>query len=160
MTPDEYQANARRTRAPQDNVPGRFGYKGTVPIKDKQTGDVIGLTEVDIKVLTHGTVGICSEAGELAGAMERFLWYGKDLDVTNIKEELGDLLWYIAEACDGLGVSMGSLMEGNIAKLRKRFPDKFGYDLVAEENRNRPAEMQAMLRAMDDGPDYSKEEQE
>jgi len=57
--------------------------------------------------------------------LKRFKFYNKPVDIANVKEELGDLLWYIAVACDALGVSMEKLMAMNIEKLSVRYPEKF-----------------------------------
>jgi len=75
--------------------------------------------------LLHSALGMHTEAAEFADALKKHIFYGKPLDFTNLKEEVGDLLWYIAIACDTLRVPMGEIMERNIKKLRVRYPDKF-----------------------------------
>ena len=75
--------------------------------------------------LLHAGMGIATEAGEFVDPLKKHIFYGKDLDVENLKEEMGDLLWYIGIACDTLGVTVQELMEANIAKLRKRYPEQF-----------------------------------
>ncbi len=94
--------------------------------------------------LNHAVIGMAGETGELATAIQRWLYYGKELDKTNIKEELGDMLWYIAEACNALKINMDELPRSNIAKLKARFPDKFTEEAAAEENRDREAERRAL----------------
>jgi len=80
------------------------------------------------------------EVGELAAAVERWIYYGQELDRANVKEELGDLLWYIAECCNAMDFDLQNVMECNIAKLKKRYPAKYDGERAKEENRNRPAE--------------------
>ena len=75
--------------------------------------------------LLHASMGLVTEAGEFQDALKRALFYGKPLDPVNLIEELGDVAWYIAIACDHLGVSLEETFGINIAKLKKRFPDKF-----------------------------------
>ncbi len=75
--------------------------------------------------LLHGAIGICTEAGELQDAIKKNLIYGKPLDGTNIMEECGDILWYVALCLDASGYTMEQAMERNIAKLKARFGDKF-----------------------------------
>lgn len=75
--------------------------------------------------INHTQVGLCGEAGEFADAYKRAEFYGRDLDIENCKEELGDALWYIALGARTLGVTIGELMQMNIDKLNKRYPDKF-----------------------------------
>lgn len=75
--------------------------------------------------LLHGVMGLCTEAGEAQDQLKRVIFYGADLDVVNLAEEVGDVLWYCAEILNALDVDMSDVMEKNIAKLRARFPDKF-----------------------------------
>jgi NTP pyrophosphatase (non-canonical NTP hydrolase) len=70
-------------------------------------------------------MGASTEAGELLDSLKKAIFYGKELDVVNFKEELGDILWYIAIAYHELGGSFEEGMEVNIAKLRARYGDKF-----------------------------------
>lgn len=93
--------------------------------------------------LLHGLIGLATESGESLDAFKKFLFYGKELDVPNIIEELGDKLWYIAEvisALDGLGykITLEEVMEKNIAKLKKRYPE--GFSESDALNRNLEAE--------------------
>lgn len=75
--------------------------------------------------LLHAQLGLTTETGEFADALKKFLIYGKPVDRTNLIEELGDCMWYIAEAAAALDVSMEQIQTINIAKLTKRFPEKF-----------------------------------
>ena len=73
----------------------------------------------------HAAIGLCTETGELQDGFKKHIYYGKPLDKVNIKEELGDKLWYIALMCDWLGCTVEELQQMVIAKLRKRYPEKF-----------------------------------
>lgn len=75
--------------------------------------------------LIHAAFGINTESGELTDTLKKTIIYGKELDVVNIKEECGDLLWYIALALSVLGYTLEDVMEENIEKLRIRYPEKF-----------------------------------
>lgn len=75
--------------------------------------------------LLHATLGISGEAGELLDAVKKTFIYNKPLDKENAKEELGDLLWYISLACRTLDVSFEEIMQMNIDKLTKRYPEKY-----------------------------------
>lgn len=88
--------------------------------------------------LLHAAIGIATEAGELAEQLYGHLFLGHPLDQVHIEEELGDILWYVALACNALGVDMQKVMDTNISKLRKRYPNKFTqYDAM---NRDLTAE--------------------
>lgn len=74
--------------------------------------------------LYHAVFGLCSEAGEVAGILQK-QYQGHDVSHEHIMKELGDCLWMIAEACDALNLDMGYVAEQNIIKLRQRYPDGF-----------------------------------
>ena len=75
--------------------------------------------------LLHAMLGMMDEVGELAKTMKAELAYGKELDVENLLEETGDVLWFIALMCHTLGVPMSYVAMNNLAKLRRRYPDAF-----------------------------------
>jgi len=70
----------------------------------------------------HAEIGISSEAGEISGAIKKSIFYGQELNIENIKEECGDLLWYMAILLNEIGSSFDEVMEQNIIKLKKRYP--------------------------------------
>ena len=76
----------------------------------------------------HGILGIATEAGELLDALKKGIYYGKPLDPVNIKEECGDLFWYLALICKANGWTFDEIQQQNIAKLKARYPDKFTKD--------------------------------
>lgn len=75
--------------------------------------------------LWHGILGLVTEAGELADALKKAHAYGKPLDEVNLREELGDVLWYLPLVCRALGTTLDEVAQLNIAKLRKRYPATF-----------------------------------
>ena len=75
--------------------------------------------------LTVAALGLTGEAGEIAELVKKGIYHGHGLDVDKLANELGDLQWYIAEACSRAGLSLASVMERNVAKLRKRYPEGF-----------------------------------
>lgn len=78
--------------------------------------------------LLHAAMGMSTESAELLDALKKHIFYGKPLDITNLKEEIGDIMWYIAIACDTMGFDLTQIMSDNIEKLRKRYPEKFSED--------------------------------
>lgn len=87
----------------------------------------------DPRVL-HAAIGLVTESGELMDALKKNMYYGKPLDVTNVKEEAGDILWYLAILFDAIGTDFGAEQGRVIAKLKARFPDKFTDELAANRN--------------------------
>jgi NTP pyrophosphatase (non-canonical NTP hydrolase) len=75
--------------------------------------------------LMHAMIGMCTESGEIQDQLKKAIFYGKPLDRTNLVEELGDLMWYVGVMCSELNVDLDEVMEKNIAKLKKRYGDKF-----------------------------------
>src|SRR5574343_434345 len=75
--------------------------------------------------LLHAVLGIVTEAAELADVIKKRHAYGKRIDIVNLREEAGDVLWYLPLLCRALGTTMEDVAQLNIDKLRKRYPDKF-----------------------------------
>jgi NTP pyrophosphatase (non-canonical NTP hydrolase) len=92
--------------------------------------------------LLHGAMGACTEAGELMDICKRHQQYGKPIDWVHAIEEAGDLLWYIALVSRASGVSLEEIAKRNIAKLAKRYPEKFTAELAL--NRDLTAERQVL----------------
>lgn len=89
--------------------------------------------------LLNGAMGLCGESGEVADLVKKAYFQGHLIDRARIAEELGDCAWYLAELATALDVSLETILDRNIAKLEKRYPD--GFD--AERSRHRPDENQA-----------------
>lgn len=81
--------------------------------------------------LLHAALGLTGEAGEFADCIKKHWAYAQPLDSENAVEELGDLLWYVALACQALGVGMDEVAAANISKLSKRYPRMYRDDLAA-----------------------------
>ena len=78
-----------------------------------------------IEKIENGLMGLNGEAGEAIDVLKKHKFQGHRLDRNKIIEELGDVLWYIAETCEGLGVPMEKVASFNIEKLKNRYPDGF-----------------------------------
>jgi NTP pyrophosphatase (non-canonical NTP hydrolase) len=77
-----------------------------------------------VSQLKHGVFGLCSEAGEVAGLLQK-IYQGHTYDDEHMQKELGDVLWMVAEICTAEGFEMDDIMAMNIEKLRRRYPDGF-----------------------------------
>lgn len=84
--------------------------------------------------LLHAAIGCATESGELLDALKKSMFYGKQLDVVNVKEELGDMLWYITLAASALGVSVTELMIQNTRKLEARYGKVWSVDMATNRN--------------------------
>jgi|TARA_B100001093_G_scaffold498435_1_gene546527 NTP pyrophosphatase (non-canonical NTP hydrolase) len=88
------------------------------------------------RLLTAG-VGINAEGGEFLEIIKKMIFQGKPFDEHNKEHmviELGDLMWYVAQACMALEVSMDEVLDRNITKLSKRYPAGT-FDAYYSENR-------------------------
>lgn len=83
--------------------------------------------------LLHMASKLCSEAGELVDAISKMCFYDKELDTENVKEELGDIEFYLRGLRDSLLIGRDETLQHNIDKLNKRYPQ--GYSNKAAHER-------------------------
>ena len=84
-------------------------------------------------VLLNGVMGLCGESGEVIDLVKKHLHQGHPMDRENMIRELGDVAWYLAEAATALDVPLETVFQGNLDKLRQRYPN--GFDTGASVNR-------------------------
>jgi NTP pyrophosphatase (non-canonical NTP hydrolase) len=102
------------------------------------------LQDISTIRLLHATLGLTTEVGEFADLLKRMLFYGKELDIPNGKEEIGDIQWYCGLAIDVLKTTLDEVQTMNITKLRIRYPEKFTeYDAL---NRDLDKEREVLER--------------
>ena len=79
----------------------------------------------DKDVLINGVMGLCGESGEVIDHVKKHLAQGHPLDKAKMAGELGDVAWYLAECATALGLELEDILQGNIDKLRARYPEGF-----------------------------------
>lgn len=84
-------------------------------------------------MVLNGVMGLNGEAGECIDIVKKHLFQGHPLDTDKLIDELGDVLWYVAITAAAIGCELNDVMQHNIDKLRKRYPDGFN----AERSINR-----------------------
>jgi NTP pyrophosphatase (non-canonical NTP hydrolase) len=87
--------------------------------------------------LLTAAVGMSAEAGEFTEIVKKIVFQGKPVNEENLfhlKRELGDIMWYVAQACMGLNVSLDEVIEMNVDKLKARYPGG-EFDVHHSENR-------------------------
>ncbi len=84
-------------------------------------------------VLINSVMGLCGESGEAIDIVKKWLMQGHELDREHLVRELGDVAWYLAEAATALDVPLEAVFQGNLDKLRQRFPN--GFDTGASVKR-------------------------
>jgi NTP pyrophosphatase (non-canonical NTP hydrolase) len=132
-----YQKSALRTNGPN--------YHG---VAERMTGyeDQV-LPDTQVLDLIHASMGLVTEAGEFQDMLKKHLYYGRELDTVNLREEIGDLLWYCAIALQALGTDFQEVMQTNIDKLKARYPEKFTED--SANNRNLKIEREILENGKD-----------
>ena len=91
----------------------------------------------NIERLTTAGVGLAAESGEFLEIIKKMVFQGKPWDDANREHlliELGDIMWYVAQATQALDVSFDEVIEVNIKKLEKRYPGG-QFDIFYSENR-------------------------
>jgi NTP pyrophosphatase (non-canonical NTP hydrolase) len=94
-------------------------------------------TNVNIPLLMTAAIGLGSEGGEFQEIVKKVLFQGKPLNEENIfhlKRELGDIIWYWANACNALGLDPDEVIAENVKKLEARYPGGV-FDPHYSENR-------------------------
>ena len=75
--------------------------------------------------LINSVMGLCGEAGEAIDIVKKWMAQGHALDKQQLAKELGDIAWYLAEAATALDMPLEEILQGNIEKLKKRYPNGF-----------------------------------
>lgn len=85
------------------------------------------------------SLGLGGEAGECQDLIKKFLGHGKDITLEDLRLELGDLLWYVVAVGDHFGISLQSIIDGNVEKLQARYPEGFRHsEGIISEIKNSP----------------------
>ena len=94
--------------------------------------------DIAIQRLLTASVGISAESGEFMEIVKKMIFQGKPCNEDNLehlKIELGDIMWYVAQACMALEVDMEDVLTTNIKKLEKRYPDGHFAEFYSENRK-------------------------
>ena len=101
-------------------------------------GRVFELTkEIPVERLLTAALGICAEGGEFTEVVKKIILQGKPYNEDNVfhlKRELGDICWYLAQACMAFDTTFDEVIEMNVDKLKARYPGG-EFDVHHSENR-------------------------
>ena len=89
-------------------------------ITDLDVGD-----DADVPHLLTAALGLTAESGEFTEVVKKILLQGKPYNEENVfhlKRELGDICWYLAQACMALDTTFDEIIEMNVDKLKARYP--------------------------------------
>ena len=90
-----------------------------------------------VERLLTAAVGMSAESGEFIEVVKKMIFQGKPVNEENLfhlKRELGDVMWYVAQACMALDTSFDEIIEMNVDKLKARYPGG-EFDVHKSENR-------------------------
>ena len=93
--------------------------------------------DADVPRLLTAALGLTAESGEFTEVVKKIILQGKPYNEDNVfhmKRELGDICWYIAQACMALDTSFDEIIEMNVDKLKARYPGG-EFDVSKSENR-------------------------
>jgi len=93
--------------------------------------------DLEIQRLLTGAVGLSAEAGEFTEIVKKIIFQGKPWNEDNrdhLITELGDVMWYVAQVCIALNISIDEVVLKNVSKLLKRYPEGL-FDVHKSENR-------------------------
>ena len=93
--------------------------------------------DADVCKLLTAALGLTAESGEFTEIVKKIILQGKPYNEDNVfhmKRELGDICWYIAQACMALDTTFDEIIEMNVDKLKARYPGG-EFDVHKSENR-------------------------
>lgn len=70
-------------------------------------------------------LGLCGEAGEVSELIKKYLGHGITFEISKLKKELGDVLWYLTRLGAEHGIDLRDIAAANMEKLRARYPEGF-----------------------------------
>ena len=92
-----------------------------------------------VERLLTAAVGMSAESGEFTEIVKKMIFQGKPVNEENLfhlKRELGDIMWYVAQACMALDTDFNEIIEMNVDKLKSRYPGG-EFDVHYSENRKK-----------------------
>ena len=93
--------------------------------------------DCNVPQLMTAAFGLSAEAGEFTEVVKKIILQGKPYNEENVfhmKRELGDICWYLAQACMALDTTFDEVIEMNVDKLKARYPGG-EFDVHKSENR-------------------------
>ena len=93
--------------------------------------------DCNLSQLLTAALGLTAESGEFTEIVKKIILQGKPYNEDNVfhmKRELGDICWYIAQACMALDSTFDEIIEMNVDKLKKRYP---GGEFNVHQSENR-----------------------
>lgn len=120
---NEYQVKAMRTND------GKAEYRLTKMLLKRHQMDC----PEDLAGIIDGCLGLSGEVGEFTDLIKKWVFHEKAIDLEHAKKELGDVCWYVTMICESFGWDLQEILDLNIRKLEKRYPEGFDPNVVRKE---------------------------
>ena len=125
---NKYQDFVREVTSAESNYPDKLV---------ERLADINTNTTINPSLLLTAAMGLAAECGEFTEIPKKIVFQGKPVNEENIfhmKRELGDICWYLAQACMALDTTFDEVIEMNVEKLKARYPGG-EFDVHSSENR-------------------------
>ena len=107
------------------------------PVLASRLSELEVTADCNVSQLMTAALGLSAEAGEFTEVVKKIFLQGKPYNEDNVfhmKRELGDICWYLAQACMALDTTFDEIIEMNVEKLQSRYPGG-SFDVHKSENR-------------------------
>lgn len=91
-----------------------FASRGILPATLEQPTPVVGFA-----------LGLAGESGEVVDDIKKRVFHGREVPIEHTAEELGDVIWYVANICTQYNLNLEVVLQQNIQKLKERYPDMY-----------------------------------
>lgn len=91
-----------------------FASRGILPATLEQPTPVVGFA-----------LGLVGESGEVVDDIKKRVFHGREVPIEHTAEELGDVIWYIANICTQYNLKLEVVLQQNVQKLKERYPDMY-----------------------------------
>lgn len=103
-------------------------------LSEKTLSDHFMVDSPSKEKMLHAVIGLVTESSELLDQFKKHVFYKKELDLVNVKEEMGDVMWYMAILLRELDLDFHQILDDNITKLKKRYGEKFDEERAANRD--------------------------
>lgn len=129
----QYLDRVKKYAIYNDDKYGLSKWKAPVSAEIKFKNSILNPSQCE---LLHAAIGIAGEAGELLDAVRKHVFEGEPLDEDNLKEEAGDIIFYLEALIQTMRFSVHEIITGNMAKLSKRYDGGYS-DKQAQERKDK-----------------------
>ena len=105
-------------------------------IKEYQDFAALGILQATLErePIVGFALGLAGESGEVVDDIKKKYYHGRDVDPNHTLEELGDVMWYVANIATQMGASLEDIMVNNVKKLTERYPQMYSHNKEEEYN--------------------------